>query len=237
MDNHHLLAELAHPKQAKVGDYVFVWPLPGHPGVDIVRVTKVWRSGELSVEGRTGRFPRTSLLPPTEHRKQQYLEGLRLGAYPVVWAFTPDEPLPKFPSHTGTSPHVVGRPGLAVIEVYVSRTPSNYLDVRFGLRNDGQVTVALGEYTWHEDDKADPDATPFAYLGDERFKVFEVEHPSKQPPGKLYPGHTADYRAAISNRAGAGVLSLLVPSGVLGGATGTYTKFVVDAPTPDSAIG
>jgi hypothetical protein len=230
VDKRHLLPSLVHPKQAKVGDYVFVWAVPGSSSIEIVQVSEVTRNGYLRVEGRDQCYRRGELLPPTEHRKQQYLEGLRLAAYPVVGEFTPADPLPKFPPEPKTSPHVVGRPELAMTNLEVSRSPSDYLDIRFSLRNDGGATVALGEYQWEENADLDRDRVPFAYLGDERYKVFQVEG-----GGKLYPRHVAHYRVVVSKWAGVGNMRLFIPSGILGGAIGTYTMLVFDTPPVGTA--
>ena len=225
MDKRHLLPNLVHPKQAKVGDYVFVWVSADAPFVDIVQVREVNRNGCLRVEGRDQLYRRTDLLPPTEHRKRQYLEGLRLAVSPVVGAFTPAMPLPRYPQEPTTSPNIIGRPELALSLVEVSRTPSNYLDIRFGVHNRGSATIALGEYEWEADGESDRDQTPFAYLGNARFKVFQV-----QGGGQLYPGRMIHYRVVVSNRAGAGAMRVFIPSGLLGGAIGTFTMLAFDAP-------
>lgn len=232
MDRRHLLPDLVHPKQAKVGDYVLAWGTASSPFVDILQVTAVTRNGDLRLEGREQAYRRTDLLPPTEHRKQQYLEGLRLSAFPVVGAFTPSSPLPKYPQEPRTSPHVVGRPELAITEIEVSRSPSDYVDIRFGVQNNGSATVTLGEYQWEEDAELDKDRTPFAYLGDEWFKVFQVER-----AGRLYPGQASHHRVVVSNRAGAGSMRVFIPSGILGGAFGTYIMLAIEVPPPGAGGG
>ena len=256
MDKRHLLPSLVHPKQAKVGDYVFV-RLFDFPFVDIVQVTEVKHNGSmfkddetLCVEGHYHAYPRVNstecisigvhvgvasddpayphsvLLPPTKYRKQQYLDGF----LPVVGAFTPTSPLPKYPQEATTSPHVVGRPELAIAITGVSRSASNYVEIRISVQNNGAATVLLGEYEWEWKEEADfdVDQTPFAYLADERFTVFQVEGGG----GKLhlYPGRVSYYRVAVSNRAGAGAMRVYIPSGVLGGALGTYTMLAVEVP-------
>jgi hypothetical protein len=228
MDKRHLLPKVVHPKQAKRGDYVFIWHGPlsaGRPSIDIVQVTGVTRNGNLRVEGREQDCRQADLLPPTEHRKQQYIQGLQLAAGPVVGAFTPTELLPKFPQEPKGSPHVVGRPELRVMGVAVSRSPSDYVDIRFTLTNQGSETISLDAYECGEDDGRDKDGVPFAYLGDQRFKVFQVAG-----GGKLHAGRVAQYRVVVSNRAGAGPMRLFIPSGILGGAVGTYTMLVFNTP-------
>lgn len=226
-DKRHLLSSLIHPKRANIGDYVFVWGAPHSPSIDIVQVVEVTKDGHFRVEGRDQTYRPTDLLPPTEHRKRQYLEALRIAACPVVGAFTATEPLPKFPTDSKSSQHVVGRPELQITEVTVTRTPSNYLDTRFSLLNEGSATISLGNYTWGDKDDRDKDSVPFAYVGDQWYKVFAVEG-----GGNLYPGRAANYRVVVSNRAGTGTMRLFIPSGILAGAIGTYTLLKFDTPLP-----
>ncbi len=225
-DKQNLLTSLVHPKEAKVGDFVFVW---GGDGPEIVQITAVARGGKVRVEGNKTPILRTALLPPTSHRKQQYLERLKLSRVPVVGAFISPTPLPKFPAEQYTSPHVVGRPNLVLSDLEVTRSPSDYLDIRFSLRNDGDVTVTLAGYQ-HEYDREDKDRVPFAYMGDQRHVVFQVEGDTK-----VYPGRLAHFRTVASNRAGHGEMRLFIPSSVLGGAIGTYTMFVFTAPAPGTS--
>jgi hypothetical protein len=225
MDKRQLLPKVVHPKLAKAGDYVFVWVSKSAPFVDIVQVREVTRNDCLRVEGRDQLYRRIDLLPPTKHRKQQYLEGLGLAACPAVGAFIPTVPLPKYPREAPTSPNVVGRPELALTTEEVSRSPSNYLDIRFSVHNRGAATVTLEDYEWEADGESDKDQTPFAYFENTRFKVFQV-----QGGGQLYPGRVLHYRVVVSNRAGPGAMRVFIPSGLLGGAIGTYTMFAFDAP-------
>ena len=74
-DKRHLFPKLVHPKKANVGDYVFVFVGPGALGIDILRVQEWYWGGFLRVEGNVGRRPPTCYLPPTEYRKQRYLEA------------------------------------------------------------------------------------------------------------------------------------------------------------------
>ena len=233
MDKSHLLPILVHPKQANTGDYIFVWGQHGTAALDIVQVTQVTRNGKLRAAGSDQARSRSDFLPPTEHRKHQYLEGMRLAALPIVTAFTSTCPILKFPQETiSSSPHVVGRSELAITAVTVSRSPSEYVDVRFGIQSQCTATVLLGEYEWDDDAGLDNDQTPFAYLGNVRFKVFQVEG-----AGKLYPGGISTHRAVVSNRAGMGFMQLFIPSGVLGGAIGTYTMLAFEVPPPSNATG
>ena len=89
----------------------------------------------------------------------------------------------------------------------------------FEVRNAGSATVALSEYEWDADANANPDAIPFALIGDRRYNVFRLRPQNK----RLFPAASVGCWAKVSNWPGLGTMRLLVPSGMLGGAIGTFT--------------
>ena len=160
-DKSHLLPLLAHPKNAKVGDFVFVYAGGSgkHVFIDILQIKKIKR---YSYEFSDGNAEYSGcLLPPTEHRKKQYLEGLRLSSYPIVGPFRSNGEYPVFPQarkrfpniaipetilkskwlkpfffeELQSSKNVVGRPELSIEIDEVMRTPSGYVDVRIDVIN------------------------------------------------------------------------------------------------------
>ena len=98
------------------------------------------------------------------------------------------------------------------------------------LRNNGATTVALEKYEWDADAKIDADVIPFACIGDTRYNVFRV----RSREGQAFSGAAVRCQAKVSNWPGLGTMRLNVPSGLLGGAIGTFTMLVFDAPTGES---
>jgi hypothetical protein len=230
-DRRDLLPVLAHPKVAKKGDFVFVWGDDGPLSIDIVQVRAVTADDNLRLEGRKRAYPRCDILPPTKHRKAKYLEWLAQSAAPVVGAFRPTTSPPPVPQASSSSPHVVGRPELVISDVEVTRSPSNYVDVRFSITNNGPATVELDGYQWDGQRRKAGEDRPYAEAGDEQFLVFQVDS-----NGKVYPGRVSHHRVAISSDVGAGPMRLYMPSAILGGAIGTYTVLVVSVPWPTPGV-
>jgi hypothetical protein len=230
-DRRDLLPVLAHPKVAKKGDFVFVWGDDGPLSIDIVQVRAVTADDNLRLEGRKRAYPRCDILPPTKHRKAKYLEWLAISAAPVVGSFKPSTPPPPVLQAASSSPHVVGRPELVISEVEVSRSPSNYVDVRFSIKNIGHATVTIDGYQWNGKRQRRGEERPYAESGDVHFLVFQVES-----NGQVYPGHVSHHRVSISSDVGAGPMRLYMPSAILGGAIGTYTVLVVSVPWPTPGV-
>lgn len=220
-----LIARLKHPKVAQPGDLVFVSGGAYPAYVEVAEILEITLNGYLRLTGQSKGCRRTDLPPVTEKRIASYLESLRLLAMPVVTGYRPLNAMSVYPeSRTGCT-RVVGREECEIAVQSCTRSPSNYVDTRVSLTNRGFFSILLREYNW--EDSQPRYESPFAYVNDVRQRVFSVYGHEK-----LWSGQTVEFRVCVSSWAPAGKLSLYLPSGLFGGAIGTYTSLIADVPEP-----
>ena len=225
MDTSEWITKLKSPKVAQPGDLVFAPGGPYPSYVQLAEVIEITLNGYLRLTGQDKCRRRTDLPPLTEKRIASFRETIRLSAMPVVAAYRPVRAMPVFPESIHSTSLVVGREDCEVAVKSCARSPSNYVDVRVGLVNRGLFTLLLGEYYW---ENVQPrHETPFAYVSNKCQRVFSV-----YGPDKAWSGQEVEFRVAISSWAPAGPLSLYLPSGLFGGAIGTYVSLLAQAPEP-----
>lgn len=232
LDRTELLDKLADPDNAKVGDYILIHVENSTRFVEIARLEELISRNEFRVDTRKSLIRYSDTKSPSKHWKKRYIESLRLLSYPLVGPFRPESSIPKFSVHADTS--VVGRPKLIINIESVKRTASNYIDIRLNIKNESNERAIMTQHQW-DGEQIDRDSTPFAYQSLNRHNVYTVAgygHSFIRTGSDVsYPGEEIPFRISVCKRAElAAQTRVFIPSAIFGGAIGTYTTIVINAP-------